>query len=501
MADRPTKGPGLFDSLRTYRFELRHLTVLLLVLVAFQLAVSFVHRRSVRDFLDGAQRWYQQDAAERLANLTTTSLELLLESHASRKMQDQPSERQFLQNFNIIFHQQLLHKDVREICLLIEQGGETFAVDDGHALYGVVFGKGRTPASADSAHAVALETYRGLRSSMRSEEQIRTIIEGEGIFHTFVPFVPRGEYLGAVYIKSAPDFSFVTHELISSYNQTTATYLALILIGLIAMFYVSSYTLRERNRAQQLLFEEQKVHLAEQIKYQHELMFTKRIYHTHHKAEKIMGFIKDDLQALSPQTMDVVKQRVTRYSNFVARVIYDMKWYDPPLQTVRSPLFRTDVNELIRFIVENIFLRVVRGGEGFQFLFELDDRVPPLHVNEYVIWEVLEPIIQNALDHAGTDNPIVSIRTTWDPATHTGTIQISDRGKGIAPWLLQPGEDGIKLLFREHVTTKPTESQRPSGYGCFLAYEIARQRCGWDLDAENLPDGGSRFTFTFTHQG
>ena len=37
-----------------------------------------------------------------------------------------------------------------------------------------------------------------------------------------------------------------------------------------------------------------------QINYEKELLFTKRIYHTHHKAEKVMGFIKEDLRILSP---------------------------------------------------------------------------------------------------------------------------------------------------------------------------------------------------------
>jgi signal transduction histidine kinase len=285
--------------------------------------------------------------------------------------------------------------------------------------------------------------------------------------------------------------------LISGYNQTTATYLALILFGLMAMYYVSSYTLRERNRAQQLLFDEQKVHLAEQIRYQNELLFTRRIYHTHHKAEKIMGFIKEDLRNLTPESIEVVKQRVTRYSNFIARVIYDMKWYDPPLQTIRSPIFNTDINEVIRFIVDNIFKRAVRSEQGLRFVLELDEHLPALPLNEFVVWEVLEPIIQNSLDHGGADNTQVLLRTTYDEKSRRGMISISDRGKGIEPWLLERDADGTRKIFKENVTTKKMGNQQHSGYGCYLAYEIARQRCGWDMDAENLPEGGCRFTIAF----
>jgi len=497
MAENEKQGGGLLDGLRGYHFEIRHLTILVAVLIIFQLAVSFIHRRAIQEFLTGTQSWYQQDSAERLANLTTMSLELLLESETARATLSESDTRKIIQNFNIIFSQQLLHQDVQELCLLVEHADSVLAIDDGKVLYAFAFEHRLDVPGTQVSHARAVQLYAGLCDEMHRNEQIRTIVENNQVFHTFVPFVPRGEYVGAVYMKNAPDFSFITRELISGYNQTTATYLALILFGLMAMYYVSSYTLRERNRAQQLLFDEQKVHLAEQIRYQNELLFTRRIYHTHHKAEKIMGFIKEDLRNLTPESIEVVKERVTRYSNFVARVIYDMKWYDPPLQTIRSPIFHTDINEVIRFIVDNIFKRAVRSEQGLRFVLELDERLPALPLNEFVVWEVLEPIIQNSLDHGGADNTQVVLRTTYDEKSREGTIRISDRGQGIEPWLLERDEDGTRRIFKENVTTKKMGNQQHSGYGCYLAHEIARQRCGWELDAENLPDGGCRFTITF----
>ncbi len=498
MDGEKKKSGRVLESLRTYHFEIRHLTILVVVLIVFQLVVSFVHRSTIQDFLTKTQRWYQQDSAERLATLTTTSLELLLESVPTRESHNETEVRKIVQNLNIIFSQQSLNKDVQEVCLLVEHGDSVVAIDDGRVLYSFIFEHRIYSPGMEPRHARARELYTGFRADMRSTEQIRTIVERDQVFHTFVPFVPRGEYAGAIYMKNAPDFAFMTRELITSYNQTTATYLALILFGLIAMFYVSSYTLKERNEAQQLLFEEQKKYLAEQIKHQHEVLFTKRIYHTHHKAEKIMGFIKEDLRNLTADTIETVKERITRYSNFIARVIYDMKWYDPPLQTIRSPIFRTDVNEVVRFIVENIFKRVVRSEDALRFVLELDDRLPTISLNEFVVWEVLEPIIQNALDHAGSDNTVVIVRTCYDEAARKGTISVIDHGKGIESWLLERGEDGTKKIFKEQVTTGREANKSHSGYGCYLSYEIARLRCGWQLDAENLPGDGCRFTFTFS---
>jgi signal transduction histidine kinase len=250
---------------------------------------------------------------------------------------------------------------------------------------------------------------------------------------------------------------------------------------------------KARNAALQMLFEKDKERLAEQINHQKELLFTKRIYHTHHKAEKVMGFIKEDLRAISQENIEEVKARVMKYSNFVARVIYDMKWYDPPVQAIRGTLFRTDLNALLRFLVSNVFQRVSSGSDQVRFQLDLDESVPPVPVNEFVAWEVVEPVIQNCLEHAQARPLIVSIRTRCDgDATR---VEISDNGVGIVPELLEAGSDGIKRIFHENVSTKSVSNDH-SGYGCYIAYEIATERCGWSCDVENLPPGGSRFTFT-----
>jgi signal transduction histidine kinase len=301
-------------------------------------------------------------------------------------------------------------------------------------------------------------------------------------------------------MKNTPDFSFITREMMSGFNETTVTYSAFILFGLLGMFYLSSVTLRERNVAQQQLFEEQKKHLTEQINVQNELLFTKRIYHTHHKAEKVMGFIREDIRNLSMQNIGMIKDRVDKYASFIARVIYDMKWFDPPIQTIRSPLFHTDLNDVIRFLVENIFRRVSNNAGVFNFTLILDNAIPPVPINEYVVWEILEPLIQNALDHADANQVTIAISTELDIGHRQTIVSIRDNGKGIAPWLLEKDTDGVKKIFLEHTTTKRMGNDQHSGYGCYIAYEIAHQRCRWDIDAENIPGGGSRFLVIIPHE-
>ncbi len=486
---------GFLEQFRNHRFDLKHVTVLFLVLLFFQLVVSVLHKTSLSKFLGRTQEWYQQDSAERLANLTTTSIELLLEGHEDKPVFSPRENRKLVQGLNIILNQQLLNQNVREICVIVPTDTGVVAIDDGNILYSYMFEGVRVPKGANGTHAQAIALYRTLSGELKRSEQIQTIVEGRQTFHVFVPFVPRGEFMGALYMRNTPDFSFISREVISNYDEISLTFSALILFGLLAMFFISSYTLKQRNETQQLLFQKEKELLAEQIHYEKELLFTKRIYHTHHKAEKIMGFIKDDLRTLAPSNMDDVKHRVTKYSNFIARVIYDMKWFDPPVQTIRSPLFRTNINDVIRFLVKNVFQRVTKTPGGVQFSLSLSDDVPPVHINEFVVWESLEPIIQNCVEHGGIPDLLITITTSYDAGTGTTTVVVQDNGVGLAPGLLVKNERGIRRVFLESVSTKNADG-RHSGYGCYLAHEIATQRCGWKLDAENLPDGGARFVYT-----
>jgi signal transduction histidine kinase len=482
-----------------YRIEIRHITVIALVLVAFQFVVLFMNQNSLGKVFVKSQQWYQQDAAERIANLTATSIEMLLESKGPKTKLSGSEERKIIQDFNIIFSQQLLDKNVQSVSILIPHGNTIIAIDDGRQLYDYLSGVTKTIQKADTIHAEAIRLFQSIQDTLRKMEQTYTIVEREQVFHVFIPFVPRGEFVGALYMKTTPDLMFLTEEMSKNYSQTALVYSALIIIGLLAMFYISTRTLTERNEVQRLLFEEQKLHLAEQINHQKEMLFTKRIYHTHHKAEKIVGFIKEDLRSLSIENISIIKNRIDKYASFIARVIYDMKWYDPPIQTIRSPLFKTNVNEGVQFIVNNIFQRVSDNQSRTKFDLQLDPLMPDVAINEYVIWEVLEPIIQNSIDHAGVENKIVTIKTEFNPSLQQSTITITDNGTGIRPDLLENDGSGIKKIFQEQVTSSTMLGKEHSGYGCYIAYELATQRFGWKIDAENLPAGGCKFTFIAPH--
>ncbi len=484
----------LLGKIKEYHFEFKHVTVLFIILFAFQLIVSLINKAAIKSFLDSTQNWYQKESAEEIANLTTTSLELVLESLEQKDMGLKEKEDKIVQSFDIIFSQQQLNHNIRGIYILVRSGTDVYAIDEGRTLYSFLIRHTGIGKIENTGNLEAIRMYKTIENELTSKEQIYSIVSKNNVFHIFVPFVLRGEYIGAVYMKNSPDFSFITNEVITNYDETSIIYLSLILLGLIAMYFISSYTVKERDETQKLLFDEHEANLKKQINYEKEIIFTKRIYHTHHKAEKIMGFIKEDLRMLAPENINDVKYRVSKYSNFISRVIYDMKWYDPPLQTIRNPIFRTNLNEVIDFMVNNIFLRISSKTSIFEIKVETDPDIPMVTVNEFVVWEIIEPLIQNSIDHGRENNLIIHCRTRYDAAAGKTFLTIEDNGKGISPELLKTDSRGIKNIFIENTTTKSVGMQN-TGYGCYIASEITK-RCGWEIDAANIETGGCRFTIT-----
>ncbi|MHB8854668.1 MAG: ATP-binding protein [Ignavibacteriaceae bacterium] len=488
----------ILDQIKKHKFELRHLTVLLAILIAFQVILSFTHKASLQKLLEGTQEWYQKDSAERIANFTSTSFELLYETVKSSSNLSDDEVRKVTQAFDIIFSQQLLETNVKEICILVSKDNKVYAIDDGKVLLHYLNNDTNAIPPPQKPHTEAIQLYQKIKNKLLNKEEEQSISKNRNTLNIFVPFVPRGEYRGAVYMKDTPDFSFITKEIISNYDQTTVVYLSLILLGLLAMYYISSFTVMERDDTQKLLYEEHQKHLKEQIVHEKESLFTKRIYHTHHKAEKIMGFIKEDIRLLCEKNIEEIRYRVTKYSNFVSRVIYDMKWFDPPIHSIRGSIFNTDLNSVIKFIVQNIFQRISNAEDQYKFNLSLDKNIPSVDINEFVAWEIIEPLIQNSIEHSNVENLIINIQTLYNPLINQSKIIISDNGIGIRKDLLEINSSGIKRIFQENISTKAFEESN-HGYGCYLAYIVAKLRCGWELDAENIPEGGCRFVITIQH--
>lgn len=483
--------------IKDIRFGWKHLLIVFITLIIFQMIISQLQQNSLRDLLSNTMDWYKQNSAEQIGNLTTSSLEVLLESDPLDGDNDrQDRARNLVHALNSILKQPLMKRNVEEMCVILPYNDKFVAVDLGQKLYSYYYNHQVVDTTIEPKYQDAVLHYAGLHEEMKRTELITSFQEGQNIFHVFVPLVPYGEQGGAVYLKIHPDVSFISQQILASFNKTALIFSSLILMGLLAIFYISTYTIIERDEAWEMLYKEREEHIREHIAQKKEHLFTKRIYHTHHKAEKVMGFINEDVEHADEKNIKEMKYRITKYANFISRVIYDMKWYNPPVQTIRNPMFRTNLNEVLRFIVDNIFLRTSNPVKSIQFAFHLDENLPAVSVNEFVIWEIIEPLIQNSIEHSGKDAVTITLKTKHFAEQNVSLLTIEDNGQGIRPDLLEKNEFGIKRIFLENISTKAEDKN--SGYGCYLAFEIAK-RCGWKIDAENREGGGGKFILKIKH--
>jgi hypothetical protein len=484
------------SKLSRYRFEIRHIIALFVVLISFQIILALFQKSLLGGFLTETQNWFQKYYAERLAIVTSTNVELLFENHQRIRPFDEEIDKGMIYSLNVIIKQQLIQRSVEDICLILTKNNQLYVVDNGQKLYSY-FTNTLPPyeTGTDTRHTVGVRYFSAMKDAIKANEKIISSLSNEKTFDVLVPFVPDGEYRGVLYMRITPEFSFLTEEVRANFDKTSIIFSALIFVGLITIFIVSSHAVEERNEAQEKLLAEHEENLKKQIQLEKESVFTKRIYHTHHKAEKIMGFIKSDVRTMQADNLDAMKNRVIAYSNFISRIIYDMKWYDQDINTIIGPAFSTNINSVIEFIVQNVFLRVSSKNEMFKFKMDLDPAIPRVHVNEFIIWEIFEPLIQNAIDHGGKETLTITLRTKYVEALQTTYVYIQDDGQGIKKELLEPGYKGIKNVFLEKDATQEHNGSH-SGYGCYIAYQMAAGKCGWNLDAENLDAGGCCFTIT-----
>ncbi len=197
------------EKIREYHFEFKHITVLFLILFAFQLIVSFVNKASIKNFLNTTQDWYQRESAEEIANLTSTALELVIESVQDKKNRTQDERKRIEQSFDIIFSQQQLAHNIDKLGLILKKSNNYIFIDDGKTLYEILIEE-KIPSKFSSFDSSIIKLYSNLENEIKSSEQIKSIRDGK-TFHTFVPFVLRGEFIGSIYMSNSPDLSLISN--------------------------------------------------------------------------------------------------------------------------------------------------------------------------------------------------------------------------------------------------------------------------------------------------
>jgi len=478
----------ILEKIRHYHFEFYHFLILISVLILSQVVLSYTNLNSTEDLLSSTLDYYKLETAERQAEFTTIALEQIIHQNIVINNDPDYSKEVLVESLEFIIKQQKLQKNVNEILILFPYKNQVLSFESGYNVYDFVFNKNVN--DEGNKHIKATNLFTDNKTNLFFEEDIITVSDEQSVFHVLVPFTLKGEIVGAVYLNIQPNISSIASIISSSFSKTGAAVSIIILLSLLAVFMITTYVVRERDNAQAVLFAKREDEIKERTELIKEAAFTKRIYHAHHKAEKIVGFIKEDLRTLKESNCSSIKTKISRYTNFIGRVIYDMKTYNPPISVIRNKNFKSNLNDIIEFIVKNIILRSSKINDQVNFIFNFDINIPLVNINEYVMWEIFEPLIQNAIDHNPDKQLDISLITKFNRKENVIICEISDNGKGFTEELLELDEEGNKKIFLEHATTKRENNN--NGYGCFIANENVK-RCGWIIDAENHSDG-AKFT-------
>jgi len=159
-----------------YRLERRHITVAVLMLIFFVIVLMIIQRSSIHDMLTETQQWYRQHSAELLANTNATSLELLIESMNDLGKISPPEKKRIIQSFNIILTQQMLERNIRDVCILVPKDSTVFAIDDGKQLFNFLTNVPITNVS-NCRHKMAVEIFNEKYSQIVKEEKIISILK------------------------------------------------------------------------------------------------------------------------------------------------------------------------------------------------------------------------------------------------------------------------------------------------------------------------------------
>ena len=125
----------IFDKIKdhTYNFEIKHFIILFAVVLIFQVVIGYLNKYSTKELLVQTRQIYKKDAAERTANLTTNSFELLLEQYLLNP--EHKEKVQIIRAFNILFSQQILQNNIQEICILVKNDAAIKSIDNGNDMY------------------------------------------------------------------------------------------------------------------------------------------------------------------------------------------------------------------------------------------------------------------------------------------------------------------------------------------------------------------------------
>ncbi|HUU01265.1 MAG TPA: ATP-binding protein [Myxococcota bacterium] len=150
---------------------------------------------------------------------------------------------------------------------------------------------------------------------------------------------------------------------------------------------------------------------------------------------------------------------------------------------VKKPRFElSDLKEVISDVLRFTSTECVRRGITVEVAF--DPALPRVWVEPPGVKQIVLNLVKNGLDAMVEGGNTLQVRTRMAKDEQTTVVEIDNNGPSVPT-------DILPHLFRPFHTTK----DEGTGLGLYLSRQIAKEH-GGDLEAENLPKGGVRFTLT-----
>jgi signal transduction histidine kinase len=140
----------------------------------------------------------------------------------------------------------------------------------------------------------------------------------------------------------------------------------------------------------------------------------------------------------------------------------------------------SDINDIIRKILS--LVEHDYEMRGVRLHFDLDATVPPVHVNENEIAQVILNLATNAADSMPAGGEI-NISTQYDETTDRVSITVHDTGSGIK-------ETDRTRVFEPFFTTK--EVGKGTGLGLSISYKIVENHLG-SIEFDSVIGTGTTF--------
>jgi two-component system, NtrC family, sensor kinase len=145
----------------------------------------------------------------------------------------------------------------------------------------------------------------------------------------------------------------------------------------------------------------------------------------------------------------------------------------------------TDLNRLLRDLADK--RRQQAEFHTVEIVLDLDSEVPVIHADPLQLEQVLENLVDNAIEAMEhTDGGTLTLRTEMAPLGQGVRLSVSDSGRGIS-------EENRAKLFTPFFTTKPIGSG--TGLGLAIVYGIVKMH-GGQIQVQSEEGQGATFTIT-----